>query len=144
MRSINTDTPVKCSKEFTIDAGSEKVWAILTDIDHWSNWQPDISKAKLSGELKPGTSFDWKNNGTRIHSTLHTVEPHKLVGWTGKSFGMFAIHNWSFHEKEGKTTLKVEESMEGFLARLLKGYFNKFLENDMQKWVDALKKACEK
>lgn len=144
MKSINNNAPVKCSKTITINANIEKVWSVITNIDNWATWQIDISKPKLNGELKPETTFDWKTGGAKIHSTLHTVDPFKNFGWSGKTFGMFAIHNWSLTETIGQTIVTVDESLEGFFAMLLKKSFNKNLEKGMQNWLDFLKQECEK
>jgi len=144
MKSINNNAPVKCSKTITINANSEKVWAIMTNIDKWATWQTEISNPKLKGELIPKSTFVWKTGGAKINSTLHTVEPNKQFGWTGKTFGMFAIHNWTITEINGQTRVSVDESMEGFLAGLLKKSFNKNLEKGMQNWLDLLKQECEK
>jgi uncharacterized protein YndB with AHSA1/START domain len=144
MKNINNNAPVKCSKSIVINANSAKVWSIMTNIDNWATWQTDISKPKLNGELKPETTFDWKTGGAGIHSTLHTVEPNSFFGWTGKTFGMYAIHNWALTETNGQTQVSVEESMEGFFASLLKKSFNKSLENGMQTWLNLLKMECEK
>jgi uncharacterized protein YndB with AHSA1/START domain len=144
MKSINNNAPVKCSKIITINASSEKVWTVVTNIDNWANWQSDISNPRLNGELKLETTFDWKTGGAKIHSTLHTIEPFKNFGWTGKTFGMFAIHTWTFSETNGHTTVLVDESMEGFFAKLFKKSFNKNLEKGMQTWLDLLKLECEK
>jgi uncharacterized protein YndB with AHSA1/START domain len=144
MQSINNNAPVKCSKTITINASSEKVWKVITNIDNWATWQTEISNPKLNGELQPETTFDWKTGGAKIHSTLHTVEPFKNFGWTGKTFGMFAIHNWTLSETNEQTKVLVEESMEGFFAKLLKKSFNKNLEKGIQNWLDLLKQECEK
>jgi uncharacterized protein YndB with AHSA1/START domain len=144
MKNINDKAPVKSSKTITINASSEKVWTVMTNIENWATWQTEISNSKLNGELKPETTFDWKTGGAKIHSTLHTVEPFKHFGWTGRTFAMFAIHNWTLTEKDGKTTVAVDESMEGFLAKLLKKSFNKNLEKGMQTWLDLMKKECER
>lgn len=144
MKSINNNAPVKCSKTITINASSEKVWSVITNIDNWQNWQTDIKNERLKGELKPNSTFVWKTGGAKIHSTLHTVEPYKQFGWTGKTFGMFAIHNWTFTEVNGQTNVSVNESMQGTLAKLFKKLFNKNLEKDMQHWLELLKKECEK
>ena len=144
MKSINDNAPIKCSKTITINESSEKVWNVLTNIDKWSTWQTDISKSRLNGELKQETTFDWKTGGAKIQSSLHTVEPYRYFGWTGKTFGIFAIHNWNLTEKDGVTTVYVEESMEGFLAGLLRKSFNKNLERGMQNWLELLKNECEK
>ncbi|MFP5041751.1 SRPBCC family protein [Parasediminibacterium sp. JCM 36343] len=144
MKSINNNAPVKCSKTITINASSEKVWSVITNINNWASWQTDIRNPKLNGELKPNATFVWKTGGSKVHSTLHTVEPYKNFGWTGKTYGMYAIHNWSFIETNGQTKVSVSESMEGFLARLLKKSFNKNLEKGMQHWLELLKTKCEK
>ncbi|MCX8149025.1 SRPBCC family protein [Thermaurantimonas aggregans] len=144
MKSINNKAPVKCSKSITINASSERVWKILTDIDNWNTWQTEIHNPKLNGELLPETTFDWKTGGVKIHSTLHTVEPFKRFGWTGKATGMFAIHNWTLTEINGQTMVTVDESMDGFLAKLFKKSFNKNLEKGMHTWLELLKKECEK
>ncbi|HVM86808.1 MAG TPA: SRPBCC family protein [Puia sp.] len=143
MKSININAPVKCSKQIIINAPIQKVWAIITNINNWSSWQTDISKPTLNGELHAGTTFDWKTGGAKIHSTLHTVEPYKYFGWTGKTFGMSAIHNWTLADNGSGITVTVDESMEGFLARIFKKSFHKNLEKGMQRWLDLLKKECE-
>ncbi|RDC62768.1 SRPBCC family protein [Adhaeribacter pallidiroseus] len=144
MKVINPNAPVKCSKSITINTDSKTVWAILTNINHRANWQKEISQPKLHGELKPETTFDWKISGAKIYSTLHTVKPNSQFGWIGKTFGMFAIHNWTLTEVDGKTTIQVEESMSGLLASLFKKNFNKSLEKGMQQWLYLLKQECEK
>lgn len=144
MKSINNNAPVKASKTITINASSEKVWAVITNINNWAIWQTDISHPQLNGTLLANTTFDWKTGGAKIHSTLHTVEAFKHFGWTGKTMGMYAIHNWTLTETNGQTTVQVDESMEGFLAKLFKKSFNKNLEKGMQHWLDLLKQECEK
>jgi uncharacterized protein YndB with AHSA1/START domain len=144
MKSINENAPVKCKKAISIHANSKKIWAVLTNIDRWSEWQTEITRSKLNGELKPNTTFDWKSGGAKIHSILHSVEPNKYLGWTGKTFGMYAVHNWTLIENNGITTISVEESMEGLLAKLFKRTFNKSLEKGMQTWLTLLKEECEK
>jgi hypothetical protein len=144
MKSINQLAPVKCTQSIIIKAKPEQVWKVLTNIDNWSNWQSEIGMSSLNGELKSGSTFIWKTGGILINSKLHTVNPYSEFGWTGKTFGMFAIHNWVLTEHENNTIVKVEESMEGLLAKILKSSFNKSLEKGMAFWLEKLKKEVEK
>ena len=144
MISINTAAPVQCSKTITINASIEKVWLVITNINEWSNWQTDIKSSKLTGQLQPQSTFVWKTGGATIYSRLHTVEFCRQFGWTGKTYGMYAIHNWTFTEANGQTTVIVHESMEGFLAKLFKKSFNKNLEKGMLRWLTLLKNECER
>jgi hypothetical protein len=143
MRSINNNAPVTCSKTISIKASPEKVWDILTNINQWAHWQTDITNPKLFGALQAATNFDWKSGGVIIHSTLETVDPLQHLGWTGKSLGIFAIHNWSLVKTNEQTRVSVNESMEGLLATLFKKTFNKNLDKSLQNWLALLKKACE-
>jgi uncharacterized protein YndB with AHSA1/START domain len=143
MKRISNNDPAKCSKSNMINEDIASVWKVLTNINQWANWQDDISKARLNGELKPDATFDWKSGGAKIHSTLHTVEPFTNFGWTGITFGVFAIHNWTLKETNGQTEVMVEESMEGLFAKLFKNAFNRNLKKGMQKWLDLLKNECE-
>lgn len=141
---INSHAPVTCSKSILIHATPQQVWNILSNINAWDRWQTDISHPKLIGELTSGASFNWKTGGAKIHSTLHTVEANKTIGWTGKTFGAYAIHNWTITVFNDSTKVSVDESMEGFLTRLFKKSFNKSLAKGMQHWLILLKVESEK
>lgn len=141
MIHINNKAPVWSTKKIAINAPLKNVWHTLSKIDLWSSW---IGYAKLNSELEAGSTFVWKTGGAKIKSKLHTVIPFKQLGWTGRTFGIYAVHNWSLQEKNGKTTVYVEESMEGLLPNLLRKSFNKNLKNGMSKWLELLKDECEK
>ena len=144
MKPINEQAPVKSTNSILINVTAEKVWTVLSNIDNWPAWLTDVTKARLNGPLLPNTTFDWKSGGASVHSTLHTVTPYSQLGWTGKSLGTFAIHNWTLTERDGKTEVRVAESLDGFLAKLLRGMFNTMLAKGMQKSLDQLKAECEK
>lgn len=143
-KSINQDAPVKTYQEITINAAPQKVYQIMSHIDHWSEWHHDVAKPKLTGPFAEGSSFDWKSGGLTIHSTLHTVVPGKKIGWSGKAFGAFAIHNWTFKEHGHQTQVQVEENMEGWLVTLMRGRFQNGLEQSLQTWLSNLKAEAEK
>ncbi|GAB2568454.1 SRPBCC family protein [Spirosoma areae] len=143
MKPINNQAPVQSTNSILIHATPETVWAVLSNINTWPTWQTDVKQARLNGPLQPNTTFDWKSGGAKVHSVLHTVTPVRQLGWTGNSLGTFAIHNWTLTERNGATEVRVEESLDGFLAKLLRGMFNKMLAKGMQKSLDQLKAACE-
>lgn len=144
MIEVNSKAPILISGQIQIAAPPDKVWSILSDIDNWNTWLKMVSHSKLNGPLEPNTTFDWKAGGTRIHSRLHTVLPPQFIGWTGKAMNMLAIHNWKFVDNGKHTEVFVEESMEGWLARLFKSLLKKSLGKDMQLSLELLKETCEK
>ncbi|OXG06077.1 SRPBCC family protein [Flavobacterium araucananum] len=142
-QTIHTNAPVVTYQEITINASSEKVYQIMSDVDHWSEWNKNIEDIYLNGEFATENSFDWKSDGLTIHSTVHTVIPGKKIGWSGDAFGAFAIHNWYFEPNGKQTTVKVEESMEGWLVELFPSEFQGGLEKSTQTWLKNLKVKAE-
>jgi len=142
---INVLAPVKTKKSIIIQASPQKVWEIMSDVSRWATWQKDITNPKIKGPFQKGNSFTWETGGLNIKSTIHQAAPYKKIGWSGPAFGSFAIHNWSFTALPGGfTQVNVEESMEGWLVKLLQGKFQTTLDISLDKWLAALKLAAEK
>jgi len=141
---INQEAPVVQTEEISISESPETVWNILTDIDNWDQWNDRIKNPKIQGKLEAGSTFIWTSNGSKIKSTIHTVSPFKMFGWSGKAFGVDAIHNWYLEPTETGTKVQVKESMEGWIIQLIKKSMNKKLADDMEYWLEQLKIESEK
>lgn len=142
-KCINENAPVQSACSVEINAPADRVWKVLTAISQWPSWQESVTETKLYGELKAGTRFDWKAGGIRFRSVIHTSHPFAEFGWTGTTLGASAIHNWIFEEKDNRTLVTVQESLEGVLPRLFRRYFQKNLDAGMLKNLQELKAAAE-
>ncbi len=141
--NIDLDAPMSARKEIHIHAPVEKVWEVQTDIERWPEWQPDITSAKLDGSLIVGAVFHWKAKGLNIVSKLHTFEPYQSIGWTGNSIGMKAIHNWIFEAQGNDTRVITEESLSGWLTRLMRIFDPNFLGKSLEATLKNLKAKVE-
>ncbi|WP_158563318.1 SRPBCC family protein [Chitinophaga silvatica] len=142
--TTNKKAPVQTVQKIIINATPEKVYRIMSDVNNWATWHTDIQQPVLQGIFQKANSFNWKTNGLTIHSTIHTATPFSKIGWSGKAFGAFAIHNWTFTPCQGGTEVTVEESMEGWLVSLASRKFQGGLENSLQLWLHNLKSEAEK
>jgi len=111
--NIDHNAPLRAKKEIQVAAPREQVWSLLTDIDRWPEWQPNVSSAKLEGDLAVGTTFRWKANELGIKSTIQELEHGRNIGWTGTSLGMKAIHLWTLKTHGNGTRIITEESLSG-------------------------------
>ena len=141
-KPINENAPVVEKQHILIPESPQRVWEILSDIDKWPEWQSEVTQAEITGEVQEGTVFKWKAGGISFTSKLHTVLESQAIGWTGKTFGTRAVHNWRLEKKNGGTMVYVEESLEGFLPKLLKKSFSKNLHEGMKKNLNELSSAC--
>jgi uncharacterized protein YndB with AHSA1/START domain len=143
MTEVDAHAPMSAQDSIHIAAPVEKVWASLTDIARWPEWQAPVSSATMDGELAPGTVFRWKAKGMGITSTLRDVEPPSRVSWTGDSLGMRAIHVWQLEPEGDGTRVTTMESMSGWLTRLVKLFSPRFLTQSMAESLQSLKRRAE-
>jgi uncharacterized protein YndB with AHSA1/START domain len=140
---INREAPLNSRKEIVISATLDTVWSVLTDVKRWPEWQPDVAFARLDHNLGVGAVFRWKAKGFNITSTIQEFEPGRRIGWTGDSTGMKAIHIWSFEANDTGTRVITEESLSGWLPRVLRIFDSKFLEKSLARSLQVLKAQAE-
>jgi hypothetical protein len=142
--AINQEAPVVGASEIEIAAAPEKVWEVLAAIDRWPSWNPDIKSMAMQGDLAEGSTFRWKAGRATITSTIRRIEPPRLIAWTGKTFGLNAIHVYRLEPRNGKTFVRTEESFEGIAARVMRGSLQKTLDHTLADGLRYLKAEAEK
>jgi uncharacterized protein YndB with AHSA1/START domain len=140
---LDTHAAVTQTGTVTISAPIEKVWKLMSDIDKWPEWNKDVAVARLNGDLRAGTTFTWKAGPGTITSRLEAVEENRLIAWSGKTMGIKAVHIWRLDSKGSETVVTTEESWDGILARLLKGYSERTLSKAITDGLQLLKHAAE-
>jgi hypothetical protein len=141
---IDQQAPVVGASEIEIAATAETVWGVLTAIDQWPDWNPDVKSASMRGPLAEGTVFRWKAGPGAITSTIRRIEPLRLIAWTGKTLGIDAIHAYRLEAQEGKTLVRTEESYQGLVARLLRRSLQKTLDRALVDGLRFLKNEAER
>lgn len=140
---LSPTAPVRYIQHVEINAPLDTVWSLMSDIAGWPRWNPDITAATLLGELQPGSTFRWKAGPGTIVSTLEAVEPQQLMAWSGRLPGIKAVHIWRLEGDAMHTTVTTEESWEGLVATLFKGYSQKTLQRAVESGLALLKTAAE-
>jgi uncharacterized protein YndB with AHSA1/START domain len=140
---IQSNAPYAVRKETIISAPIETVWQLLTDFNRWPQWQEAVKTARIQGDLKPGSVFRWNSGGMNLVSTLEIVEPMQTIGWTGKGLGTQAVHLWYLEQTPAGTKVVTEESLSGWLPRVLKVFMPRFLDSSLTKTLEDLQKAVK-
>jgi uncharacterized protein YndB with AHSA1/START domain len=141
---INRAAPATAAGETQIDADPQTVFSVISGIDEWPSWNSDVKAAKLEGPAQPGTAFRWKSGPSSIVSTLEVVDPPNEIAWTGRTMGVRAIHVFRFEPRDGGTLARSEESWEGFIASLLKGFSRRTLDKGIRGVLSQLKAEAER
>lgn len=140
----NKQAPVVGASEVEIAAAPEAVWQVLTAIDRWPSWNPQVKSASLQGDLQEGTEFRWKAGPGTIVSRLADVQAPHRIAWTGRSMGLKAIHVHTLEARDGGTLVKTEESYDGLVARLFRGRLRKMLDGALRDGLQHLKTEAER
>ena len=117
---VNRSAPVVAADEIEVAASPQAVWDVLTDLESWPRWNPDVKSMSLQGGLVEGSIFRWRAGPGTITSTMRSVKPLKLIAWTGTTFGIKARHVYRLEPRGEATLVHTEESYEGLVARLLR------------------------
>lgn len=144
MLGIDERAPVAAERTIEIIATPETVWAVLTGIENWPAWNPDVKSVSVQGEVAPGTRFRFKSGPGTIRSTVERVEPQRSISWTGRTLGIDAVHAWQLEPRNGGTLVTTAESFDGLVARILRRPLQKTLDDTLQSSLRHLKAEAER
>jgi hypothetical protein len=139
----NRDAPVFSEGRIEIAASPAALWDLMADIEGWPKWNPDVREVSVQGDVAEGTVFRWKAGPGTITSILRLVDRPRALGWTGRTFGINAIHVWRFEPRGPATIASMEESFEGLTARLFRRRLQKQLDTTTRTGLENLKAAAE-
>jgi uncharacterized protein YndB with AHSA1/START domain len=142
-RPFEVEGPVAAAGEIEIEAPVDVVWHVLTDVERWPAWNPDVRWVSLRGPLAPGAEFRWKAGPGTISSTLGQVDAPHRIAWTGTTLGVGAAHVWRLRERDGATLVQTEEAFTGVVARLLRRSLQKTLDAALANGLRHLRSEAE-
>jgi uncharacterized protein YndB with AHSA1/START domain len=140
----NASAPVLGHSEIEIAAPPELVWEVLATIERWPDWNPAVKSVSMQDGLTEGSRFRWKAGPGTITSTLHRVEPPRLIAWTGRTFGIKANHVYTLEPRNGQTFVTTEESYDGLVSHLFRRTLQKTLDKALAEGLAYLKAEAER
>lgn len=142
--TIDHDAPVQARAEARVDAPPGIVWEVLAGVEGWPAWNPDVARAHLDGPLAEGATFRWKAGGAPISSRVVAVDRGREIAWTGRTFGLRAVHVWRIAPDGDGARVVTEESMSGLPARLLRRRVQSMLDASLAAGLAALAAEAER
>jgi uncharacterized protein YndB with AHSA1/START domain len=141
---INQAAPVVASTTTEISAARDVVWEVLSAVENWPSWNPDVESVVMHGGLAGGSEFSWKAGPGTITSRVQEVEPPRRLAWSGRTFGIEAMHVYALEARETTTLVLTEESYDGLLARFFRRRLQKMLDGRLESDLRHLKSEAER
>jgi hypothetical protein len=141
---VDDRAPVVAQAELEIAAPAARVWDVLSAIDRWPTWNPDVKEMRVGGPLAPGSEFRWKAGPGTITSTIEALDPEREIGWRGRMLGIAALHVYRLEPRAGATAVSTRESWSGLLPRLLRRPLRRTMQRALEKGLAYLKAEAER
>jgi len=142
MREITT--------EIEIAAPATKVWNLLTDFDHWKEWNPIVKQASgvatLGSKLSVTMRCENGKDGPKYTPIITIFEEPKSFRWRGKMMAEFLFTNdkvFELEETGSGTRLIHKELFSGLLLPLFGSMLNEGVPSMLQSMNEALKIKAE-
>src|SRR4051794_20536206 len=145
MTVIDTTAPVTSEQSTEIAAAPEAVWDVLTAVEGWPRWNPDVKSMEIDGEFARGATFRWRAGGSKLVSEVQEAQRGRVAAWTGRTMGIKAVHVYRFESLPGGgTRVTTEESWAGPVARVLRRWSKRTLDSALADGLAHLKTEAER
>ena len=136
--------------EITIDAPTDVVWDVLTDLDRYSEWNPFVVRSE--GRVAVGETLVHRmqppgGKAMTFRPTVTELDPGRVFEWLGRLVipGLFdGRHRFELHPTAaGGTRLVHTERFRGVLVRLLKKSLDTRTREGFESMNEALRERAE-
>jgi hypothetical protein len=141
--NINRQAPIVARQSVVIRTPVDTVWALLTAIDGWVHWNPDIRHAELRGSLTQGATFHWEFGGRSLWSRIHEVIPLRKLAWSGQVGMVLTLHVWTLVPIEDGVSVQAEMSWEGLSMPSETLDLRRALDTLLTRWLSFLREDAE-
>jgi len=136
----------KFSTTLTINASQEAVWKVLSDVAHWHEWTPTVTKVEVlnTPELKLGNRYKVIQPKLQPAKWTVTELTSSNFTWESKSPGMHMVAEHiikSVNANQAEVTLTF--AFNGWLGNLIGKMYGKMTEEYVQTEAQSLKKKVE-
>ena len=137
---------IKFSTSLAINASQDLIWKVLSDVAHWHEWTPTVTKVEVlnTPEIKLGNRY--KVIQPKLQPVIWTVTELNSANftWESKSPGMHMVAEHivkSINANQSEVTLTF--AFNGWFGNLIGKMYGKMTEDYIQTEAQSLKKRVE-
>ncbi len=136
----------KFSTSITINASQEVVWKVLSDVTHWQEWTPTVTKVEALNTPELKLNNRYKVIQPKLQPAEWTVTELSTSNftWESKSTGMhMAAEHILTSKSASQTELTLTFAFNGWLGKLIGTIYGKMSADYIQTEAQSLKKRVE-
>lgn len=135
------------STSISINASQETIWKVLSDVTHWNEWTPTVTKVEVldTPELKLNNRY--KVYQPRLQPAVWSVtvleSPSSFI-WESKMPGMVMVAEHTLKSTGiNQNELMLSFSFQGVLGAIIGRLYRKTVQNYLATEAQSLKKQVE-
>ena len=136
--------------EIHISAPIQQVWRVLSDFDHWKDWNPMVNQASGTASVPSKLKLTMRGldskDAMKYEPIVVEVDPPKYLRWRATMMSGFMFTNdrvFELKEKYGGTEVINREEFSGLMVPLFWKKMNQFVVPMLEKMNNALKDRME-
>jgi len=135
------------STSISINANQEAIWKVLSDVAHWHEWTPTVTKVEILDEPELKLNNRYKVFQLKLQPAVWTVTalaaPVSFV-WESSAPGMHMIAEHTVHAVSAdKSNVMLTFAFHGFLGEIIGRLYGKIVESYIATEAQSLKKSIE-
>ena len=137
----------KYSTSIFINADQETVWKILSDVAHWHEWTPTVTKVEVLEKAELKLNNRYKVYQPKLQPAVWTVTiltPPSNFNWESRMPGMHMLAEHIVRTVSAdQTEVTLSFAFQGFLGEIMGRLYRNLVESYIATEAQSLKKRVE-
>jgi hypothetical protein len=99
------EAPLQVGPDIIAAVPLADAWALVSDVDHWADWNSRLSGVTHTAALAEGAAFSYKDGGKAVDATLTTLKDQAELAWEGSTLGSHVRLHWTLKAMDAQRTL---------------------------------------
>ena len=125
-----------------IGAAPTRVFAVQSDVAHWTDWHPDVSHAAPLGTHRPGSVFEWVWRGTPTRTRVLEVAEPELLVWSSLSTRGASVMRWTIEPTDAGSLVTASLRFAPAIP-VPRSRAQRLQERALERWFEGLVRALE-
>ena len=135
------------STSLTINASQEAIWKVLSDVAHWSEWTPTVTKIEVLDQPELKLSNRYKIYQPKLQPAVWIVtvltSPSSFI-WESRMPGTHMIAEHMVHAvSANQTEVTLKFSFQGLIGEIIGRLYGKTVQAYIETEGQSLKKRVE-
>jgi ribosome-associated toxin RatA of RatAB toxin-antitoxin module len=136
------------STSILINADQEAIWKVLSDVAHWPEWTPTVTKVEVLDQPELKLNHRYKVYQPKLQPAVWSVSvltPPSSFTWESRMPGMLMIGEHTLKPvNANQTELSLKFAFQGWFGKIIGRLYRKTVESYVATEAQSLKRRIEK